>query len=1524
MRCDIRNMKVNKQDVKAKNNNRNTSGKKVKQIGLGKIVRRVKDKLLSSNDEKLCISENDEQQEKMEICSIKEINTPVGSRHDYLNSSSETPVLWSSEGILRQSQTIIINDIKLTCSSPVPLCSENVHIPITSKELPQFTFPSKSVHSGTVLAGSIPLETLVPIPPISLTGETFSHGALSLMTLPSGPLPPVSEIPRPGNISSLSCSTESPRSTVSSELSGMDVVTSGNSSDMSNYDISQLGPHSMKVLVSLSNVSSSLHMGGTQTSASSKEGLVALVYSSASKMEPSILNSQKVLPLPPMSEMKSHHTSHLHSLTQRKIDATSGTSSNSNIDGDSEDSISEVVPVNTDVLSVSNCGSRNNVSIPNTPVSNGSSYGSSSNPIKLDDNHDNSSNLGHPETLANVDVSQSVHFETRSTSTDLNHIIIPVTSVGNSVKVTDHHALTTQELNHIITIPLPSSGINGNSVGISIPISGNSVPLSMPVQVTSGMLPLSCSLLPASSSSLQVSANIQSSPVSVSESSDSLLSSSGSIHQSYSCTTIPSVNPSVLETSIAGTSLQPHARLAADISGLITVTSSMIQPITTTNSMTSITSVPTSAISGISVSSSTDSIPVTSISVSIPSSSTTTSTTTMVFATQNPSLEPVTTYTMQSPAEILSQLSKAGVLPTMSSSQLQVMNLSSSVDKVSTLTQTEDLDLGHSVELGCNINLEPRSDNKVMSIPNEVHLPGGGRLLEQHLHLLHQAHERANIPTTMSLSNKNHSLTNLTPVNPHTSRDTSSVEQEVDLRNNTDLPSMYTRTTPKPNSCSNELLVTSLSRSDLTPKIDVQKQIVETMNRTASDPGTNEERIGAIFIKQEDFENSAKNNKSLCGNSTLTKRKKLPNNEDASKEKEVQCLNSKESGMDAYIEEVSCFKCKLCPYLTIDKKGVEIHVQMTHNSQIAGNQIETRQPIKCPGCKNEFFTSKSLKIHLSQDHFVDNAELKVLVESVLRNCRETTKLDRKRRKQVLKNNSNENSSSSDNTDSKDLPNSNCIVEVRNLPIPEVTIDECSKIRVRNLNTETLSEINQPLPVPANVAPVNETREEDNSNCASDDVRDGTLVIDDDPLMQQKQNCDFKMIKTDAETAYEQSIHSAVLLCEVLDDALAQKKQKREKKPSTSSSSPRKKRGRPKGSKNVLAENFENVSTNNAPVEKEFDYHRRCHHVDKYLCPECSQEVIHWNSLSTHLWRYHGIDMELFACDLCSYKTNSYSKLMNLHRRIHGDERPFLCDTCGKGFKNPKQMRNHKAIHTAKQKTAMGECDVCSRTFSSLRMLRVHKDNVHGKLRPHLCNYCGYSASSRSTLKMHMRQHTGEKPFHCDECDYETADHNSLRRHKMRHSGDKPYKCPHCTYACIQSSTYKVHLNTKHKGLETGLLFSCHMCSFRSVRKDNYLAHVAEHEIGANPSNRQRKHSSPKPQVDSNKGNQTQKVSTKLEKSRLPVIINISNVITPTDHGTLAEDMPLTPEFEAEQITGDIQDIKEPQELKFKVSEDITS
>lgn len=238
-----------------------------------------------------------------------------------------------------------------------------------------------------------------------------------------------------------------------------------------------------------------------------------------------------------------------------------------------------------------------------------------------------------------------------------------------------------------------------------------------------------------------------------------------------------------------------------------------------------------------------------------------------------------------------------------------------------------------------------------------------------------------------------------------------------------------------------------------------------------------------------------------------------------------------------------------------------------------------------------------------------------------------------------------------------------------------------------------------------------------------------------------------------------------------------------------------------------------------------EYHQASHTKEGFMCLECSELFAFWKPLTSHLWRVHKIDMELYSCDKCDYKTFSLSKLNNIHKLIHGDVKAFVCDICQKAFKNTKQLRNHKITHKQKTNKLLFICEICLKNFAYRRQLKVHMDVVHKKIKPYLCNYCGYKGSSRSSLKMHIRQHTGERPFACDTCPYTTSDHNSLRRHKLRHTGHKPYKCPHCSYACIQSSTYKVHLKTKHPGLEKDLMFTCDICQFRSVNKDIFTSHM---------------------------------------------------------------------------------------------------
>lgn len=213
-------------------------------------------------------------------------------------------------------------------------------------------------------------------------------------------------------------------------------------------------------------------------------------------------------------------------------------------------------------------------------------------------------------------------------------------------------------------------------------------------------------------------------------------------------------------------------------------------------------------------------------------------------------------------------------------------------------------------------------------------------------------------------------------------------------------------------------------------------------------------------------------------------------------------------------------------------------------------------------------------------------------------------------------------------------------------------------------------------------------------------------------------------------------------------------------------------------------------------ENTLERHIKCHIPGEeigFKCTICDTFTAgNWATTAGHLWREHAVDLELHKCEFCNYRSYSLSILENQHKRIHSNEKNYVCDLCSKGFKNNKQLVNHRKRHSKPQvptpvvvEVKKLECEFCFKIFKDRRAFMVHQNSVHKKKHSYSCNSCGHLASSRSALRTHVRSHTGEKPFKCDQCDYNTSDHNSLRRHKMRHSGERPYKCPFCDYACIQ-------------------------------------------------------------------------------------------------------------------------------------------
>lgn len=231
------------------------------------------------------------------------------------------------------------------------------------------------------------------------------------------------------------------------------------------------------------------------------------------------------------------------------------------------------------------------------------------------------------------------------------------------------------------------------------------------------------------------------------------------------------------------------------------------------------------------------------------------------------------------------------------------------------------------------------------------------------------------------------------------------------------------------------------------------------------------------------------------------------------------------------------------------------------------------------------------------------------------------------------------------------------------------------------------------------------------------------------------------------------------------------------------------------------------------------YHKKCHvNSCEIMCPECnSNEFKNFNTLHTHLWRQHKIDMDLYSCKLCDFKTPILSRLTRFHEKIHSDERNFKCvyNDCTKCFKNSKQLKNHIQIHKKSNKTKP-------------KMIMSTQDDPNKTLK---CLNCNKGFSSDSGLYIHSLEHkTEDKKFKCDKCSYETNDHNSFRRHKSFHTRIKKYKCPECDYSCIQSNTYRNHLKRQHPEIVNTILHKCQQCNFTTINKSKFDGHLLKHNI----------------------------------------------------------------------------------------------
>jgi uncharacterized Zn-finger protein len=204
---------------------------------------------------------------------------------------------------------------------------------------------------------------------------------------------------------------------------------------------------------------------------------------------------------------------------------------------------------------------------------------------------------------------------------------------------------------------------------------------------------------------------------------------------------------------------------------------------------------------------------------------------------------------------------------------------------------------------------------------------------------------------------------------------------------------------------------------------------------------------------------------------------------------------------------------------------------------------------------------------------------------------------------------------------------------------------------------------------------------------------------------------------------------------------------------------------------------------------------------KHYCEVCDKHL-----KSTHMVRSHRLFHSVAGqkCPDCGIVYNFASaRAFYAHRRLHRSSEEFVCDECGKSFRNRDGLRQHKKTHDDSE----FPCESCDKKFRCKSGLTKHMGIVHDGKR-YICDVCGKGLTTAQNLREHMMVHSGNKPYSCTECDKTFVTKQHLRIHKRNHTNEKPYQCSFCDKAFTNLSGYHLHVRRVHENKRP---FVCDVC-----------------------------------------------------------------------------------------------------------------